>query len=163
MPARSAGGREHLTRALLQQVFHKRAALLEGDNHAHAEQGAPGVFAATAEHFHGDDPFLDAALGRQAQQSALAAVIAVGGASRHRHRGRDPVIDNRASAFVIAFLFCLALEAVPVHAGAQLAAFLVHHPMLVHAPARPLWLNHWRLRAKVDDVAFRRAHWRDSR
>ena len=63
MPARSAGGREHLTRALLQQVLHKRAALLEGDNHAHTEQGAPGVFAAAAEHFHGDDPFLNAALG----------------------------------------------------------------------------------------------------
>ncbi|MNL87655.1 hypothetical protein D3C87_2169080 [compost metagenome] len=66
MPARSAGGGEHLGGPLLKQILHELAALLEGDNHAHTEQLAPGVFPAAAEHLHGNNPFLGAALGRQA-------------------------------------------------------------------------------------------------
>ena len=56
-----------------------------------------------------------------------------------------------------------AFEAVPVHAGAQPAAFLVHDPVLIHAPARALRLDHGRFGAQVDYVGFRRAHGGGSR
>src|SRR5471032_306978 len=119
---------------LVEQVLHERAAFLEGDNDAHPEQGAPGVLATAAEHLHGDDPFLDAALGDQAQQSAFAAVVAVGGAGGDGDGAGDPLISDRPVAgitFGVVLVSARALEAMPVNARAQLAALLIDYPMFV--------------------------------
>ncbi|MNF96638.1 hypothetical protein D3C84_794340 [compost metagenome] len=160
MPAGAASGGEHLGGALLQQVLHELAAFLERDNDAHAEQLAPGVLATTAEHLHGNDPFLGAALGRHAQEAALAAVVAIGGPSGHCHRGGDPFINDRAVGFVVVRFIVggVTLEAVPVNAGAQLAAFLIGDPMLVHRPARAIRLNGRNNGAQVEYVGVRVTH-----
>ncbi|MNJ45886.1 hypothetical protein D3C77_409990 [compost metagenome] len=160
MPAGAAGGGEHLCRALVQQVLHELAALLQGDDDAHAEQRPPGVLTATAEHLHGNDPLLGAAVGEQAQKPALAAVVAVGGASGDGHGCGDPLVSDRAVGLVVVAVIVAgaALEAVPVHAGLEPAAFLIGHPVLIHAPARTIRLDLGRLWPQVDDVGFRRAH-----
>ncbi|MNO59223.1 hypothetical protein D3C76_498060 [compost metagenome] len=160
MPARAAGGGEHLCRALVQQILHELAALLQGDNDAHAEQRPPGVLATPAEHLHGNDPVLGAAVGEQPQISAFAAVIAVGGAGSDSHGGGDPLVSDGAVGlvFVAVIVAGAALEAVPVHTGLEPAAFLIRHPVLIHTPARAVRLDLGCFGAQVDDVGFRRAH-----
>ncbi|MNY13829.1 hypothetical protein D3C86_1469810 [compost metagenome] len=166
MPARAAGGGEDFLGALLQQVLHKGGALFQRDDDAHAEQLAAGILATATEHFHGNDPFLDAAVGAQAQQASLAAVIAVGGSRCDGHRAGDPFINDRAVVgVVVGVVFILTgrpFETVAVHARTQLAAFLIGHPVLVHRPARALRRNGRRIRPKADDVAVRQGHGRVS-
>ncbi|MNE44007.1 hypothetical protein D3C80_1382130 [compost metagenome] len=160
MPARAAGGGEHLCRALVQQVLHELAALLQGDDDAHAEQRPPCVLAAPTEHLHGNDPLLGAAVGEQAQKPAFAAIVAVGGASGDGHGRGDPLVSDRAICLIVVAVVVAgaALEAVPVHTGFEPAAFLIRHPVLIHTPARAVRLDLGCFGAQVDDVGFRRAH-----
>ncbi|MCY1310144.1 hypothetical protein D9M70_603110 [compost metagenome] len=95
---------------LVQQVLHEGAALAQGDQHAHGKQAAPRILPAAAEHLHGQHPIFDTSLRHQAQQAALAAIVAVDSAGDHRNRRGHPLIDQVTLALFI------GLAVVPVHA-----------------------------------------------
>jgi hypothetical protein len=144
---------------LVEQVLHERAAFLERDNDAHAEQLRAGRPPAAAEHLHGDNPFLDAALRHQAQQAALAAVVAVGGSGHDRDRveihssviGRSPLSSSASSWPAVRLKLC---QYTP---GRSLRPFSLITQCSYTAPARALRLDHGRFGAKVDYVVFRLA------